>query len=81
MARRSKGGTIIATKHHRAGNANSDVMVAGDDLAMVVTVLFALLFAGDEDRDRRGGTPWCRISKPSPPLEYRDNQGKVMVQV
>ena len=32
-------------------DANSDVMVAGDDLAVVVMILLALLLAGDGDRD------------------------------
>ena len=57
MTRRSKGEAITATKHHRAGDANSDVMVAGDDLVVVVTILLALLLARDRDRDPRGGTP------------------------
>ena len=73
IIRRSKGEAITATKHHRAGDANSDVMVTSDDLGMVVTILLALLLAGDRDRDPRGGRPQCRISKPLPPLEHGDN--------
>lgn len=49
MTCRFKGGAIIATKHHCAGDANGDVRVASDDLAMVVTILFALLHADDGD--------------------------------
>ena len=34
-------------RHGGASDADGDVRVAGDDLAVVVTVLFALLIAGD----------------------------------